>query len=279
MPRILEILAIVFSIVLFPPAALALISNNAVPGDMAYPVKRVMEDGIFAVVSVNQTSRAWFAAARSDRRFKEFSSLLARGEFEGKTLDELVAQTKSRSEQLGQITDLKQRRELIADLSKSIDEYNQGLKKAEEKTSLPTKQQVTTQTALAPSSSPVTPQSSVAPTDAPKISPTPVKPKVTAPPQITSRTIEEQAKLREQQRQLDQAKAEFEYLQKVMEEERRRTEELIRQLEEQKMPRVSPVPSPVASEQPNIAPSPSGTKRRLFDDPVSQLNIDNKNTR
>jgi len=37
--KLLSIICLVLAIVLFPPAALALVSNNAVPGDATYPIK------------------------------------------------------------------------------------------------------------------------------------------------------------------------------------------------------------------------------------------------
>ena len=39
MIKLLSIICLVLAIVLFPPAALALVSNNAVPGDATYPIK------------------------------------------------------------------------------------------------------------------------------------------------------------------------------------------------------------------------------------------------
>lgn len=112
---------------LFPPAALALISNNAVPGDATYPVKRFLEDGIFTVASINPVSKAWFAAARSDRRFKEFNTLVAQGKKSGETLNELVEQTQVAANQIAQVKDEAQKQKLVLKLSESIKKYDQGL--------------------------------------------------------------------------------------------------------------------------------------------------------
>ena len=46
MIKLLSIICLVLAIVLFPPAALALVSNNAVPGDATYPIKRALEVAI-----------------------------------------------------------------------------------------------------------------------------------------------------------------------------------------------------------------------------------------
>ena len=127
MVKLLSILSIVLAVVLFPPAALALISNNAVPGDATYPIKRVLEDGIFAVASLNPTTKAWFAAARSDRRFKEFTTLVAQGKQGEDTLNELVEQTQVAATQIAEVNDEGQKQQLIEQLSKSIKKYDQGL--------------------------------------------------------------------------------------------------------------------------------------------------------
>lgn len=127
MARLISIIVLILSLVLFPPAALALVSNNAVPGDTVYPIKRKLEDIIFAIASINPTTRAWFAAARSDRRFKEFSTLIAQGKSASDTLDELVAQTQVAAEELKKVDDPIKKQELISQLSQSIDKYSQKL--------------------------------------------------------------------------------------------------------------------------------------------------------
>lgn len=127
MLKLLSILSIILAIVLFPPAALALISNNAIPGDATYSIKRTLEDGIYVVVSLNSTTKAWFAAARSDRRFKEFTTLVAQGKKGEETLNELVEQTQVAERQIAQVADVNQKQKLVQQLSDSIQKYDQGL--------------------------------------------------------------------------------------------------------------------------------------------------------
>ena len=129
MARLLAILTLILSIVLFPPAVLALISNNAVPGDATYPIKRGLEDVIFAVASINPVSKAWFAAARSDRRFEEFTVLTKRGDKVSETLNELVNQTDSAASEIDKIESSGQKKVLLGKLSNSIQKYDQGLEK------------------------------------------------------------------------------------------------------------------------------------------------------
>lgn len=127
MARLLTILSLVLVILLFPPATLALISNNAVPGDATYPIKRKLEDVIFAIASVNPVSKAWFSAARSDRRFQEVNTLIAQGKQANRTLQELVQETQSTADEISQVKDAGQKTQLEQQLKDSIKKYDQGL--------------------------------------------------------------------------------------------------------------------------------------------------------
>jgi len=125
--KLLSIIVLILSIVLFPPTVLAVISNNAVPGDSTYPLKRILEDGIYAVASLNSTSKAWFSAARSDRRFKELNTLLAQGKSAEKTINELVSQTEIAAREIEQITDPEEKEKFVKQLVDSIQKYDLGL--------------------------------------------------------------------------------------------------------------------------------------------------------
>lgn len=127
MGRLVGIVLLILVIALFPPATLAVVSNNAVPGDATYPIKRGLEDIIFAMASVNPAMRAWFAAARSDRRFQEVTLLLAQGKQAGDTLNELVKQAQIAANQIDQVSDPAQKATLLSQLSDSIDKYDAGL--------------------------------------------------------------------------------------------------------------------------------------------------------
>lgn len=163
---------------LFPPAALAVISNNAVPGDATYPIKRALEDIIFAVASINPTSKAWFSAARSDRRFTEVKTLLAQGKKGTDALNELVEQTNIAASQIAQVSDPIEKAKLVEQLSTSIEKYDQGL------------QQVTT---VSPTPQPevtALPKVAVLPSTRPTNQPTPhptLQPTTTTAPLPTSK--------------------------------------------------------------------------------------------
>lgn len=129
MAKILSIVILVLVVALFPPAALALVSNNAVPGDATYPIKRGLENVIYAIASLNPNTKAMFAKARSDRRFQEITVLLTQGKQATQTLNELVAQTQTAADQINQVSDLNDKKQLINKLKDSITKYDQGLSK------------------------------------------------------------------------------------------------------------------------------------------------------
>lgn len=127
MGKILSTISLILALVLFPPASLAVVSNNAVPGDTTYPIKRSLEDVIYAIVSLHPITKAWFSAARSNRRFEEIKILVTAGKSAKDSLQELVIQTDIASKQIQKIQDPKKKKELIANLQQSIEKYDQGL--------------------------------------------------------------------------------------------------------------------------------------------------------
>lgn len=197
MGRLVSIVLLVLVIALFPPATLAVVSNNAVPGDSTYPIKRGLEDIIFAVASLNPTMRAWFAAARSDRRFQEVTILIAQGKKASDTLNELVEQAQIAANQIDQVSDPAQKEKLINQLSDSIDKYDVGLTQMSQTYELADDagtQAVTDQTWQQPAVTPAvaTPQPSARSIVRPSASPVPAasqdsptpKPIVSSPPSV-----------------------------------------------------------------------------------------------
>lgn len=174
----ITVLTLILSILLFPPAALALISNNAVPGDATYPIKRFLEDRIYDVASLNPTTKAWFSAARSDRRFKEFSTLIAQGKSASDTLNELVSQTDIAANELAKVEDPVRKQELVSQLSQFIDKYSQKLDEVSIGSQPPssTTTPIPTVVSPAPSGSTLTPQPSETPRPVPSPTPAPSSP-------------------------------------------------------------------------------------------------------
>ncbi len=193
MARIITVLTLLIALVLFPPATLALISNNAVPGDTTYPIKRFLEDRIYDVVSLNPVSKAWFAAARSDRRFQEVKVLVNLGKQAKVTLRELVSQAETTVDEISKVEDVTRKNQLLDQYQETIEEYKEGLKELKQQAistpPLPTATPIPTPTPItkplptptsAPGISTPTPTKGLTPTP----SPTPA-PAVSAPDKPT----------------------------------------------------------------------------------------------
>lgn len=133
MVRIFGTVILVLMILLFPPTALALISNNAVPGDVMYPVKRGLERGILAVVSINPNTKALFTVERSNRRFTEAIVLISssKNEEAADTLDELVKYTKDAAKDVKSVPGRTEKKQLIKKLRDQIKKYDNELEKIE----------------------------------------------------------------------------------------------------------------------------------------------------
>lgn len=210
MVKLLSSIVLILAIILFPPAVLALVSNNALPGDSTYPIKRLLEDGIYAVASLTPTSKAWFSAARSDRRFKEFSTLIAQGKSASNTLSELVIQTNIAAEEIKKVDDPVKKQQLIVQLSESINKYDQKLDEV----------------STTPSVSPTQPQP-VAATPTPVVTPKPseiAKPKETPKPSVSEvdrPTAPSQGSVSSED--VEDAKKKFEEIKKKLDEEKKQT--------------------------------------------------------
>ncbi len=225
--KLLSTLILILSIVLFPPAALAFVSNNAVPGDSTYPIKRALENVILTAASVNPTTKAWFSAQRSDRRFKEFTTLNSQGKVGTVVLKELVQQTGDAANNISGVKDSGEKIKLIDQLSSSIQNYDKGLQSVAESPAA---------AAPAPTLPPTAPrnaQPTSAPTAHPAANPDPQK----------------QKELQEQIEAAKKAREEFEALQKRLEEERKKAAE--EQRRENRGASATPVPT--------LAPAPAAT--------------------
>ena len=124
MVRILSIIALIFLVALTPPAALAFISQDALPENkIRYPIKRTLESGILLISSIHPATKAYFAVARSQRRFKEATALLGSKKDAEKTLSEFTIQTGEAVQDIKTVNNVSRKSELISDLSKSVLEY------------------------------------------------------------------------------------------------------------------------------------------------------------
>lgn len=206
MVKLLSLLTLIVFLILFPPATLALVSQNALPGDSLYPVKRVLEEGILIATSFNPTTRAWFSAARSQRRYKEVRELVSKGEKKAaaKSLKELIEQTSLTIDQVQLLEDSDQKKQLAASLIKSIDEYKIGLTEVKQEV---IRSQSVTQPAIPSSPSPsvhITPPPVSQPTPTPTPAPF-VPPSQQEDGDLTEGLDEANDQLEEQRKRLEEA--------------------------------------------------------------------------
>lgn len=135
MVRFFGIALIFLMIFLAPPSVLALISNNAVPGDATYPIKRTLEAGILTIASVHPSVKAAFTVERSSRRFLEAKKLIDTGEDDKavNTLDELIGQTKDAVKEVTNVPAGNSKKQLVKKLTEQVKTYDKELEKAQKK--------------------------------------------------------------------------------------------------------------------------------------------------
>ncbi len=216
--KLLATVILILAIVLFPPAILAYVSQDALPGDTLYPVKRKLEDGVLFLASITPQTKAWYALAYSQRRYKETTGLIAKGENKaaGGSLKELVSQTSLAASDIQHVSDPTQKKALIQDLAKSLAEYHKGLTDAKEQLGQPKGQlQPTPTPATTASPTPrgsATPKPSGSPKPSPSVSPTAIPtlgPTATPAPSISDEDAELQKQIDDALAELDKIRAEI----------------------------------------------------------------------
>lgn len=227
MARFFGIALLVLMILLAPPSVLALISNNAVPGEPAYPIKRVLEAGILVITSVHPSLKAAFTVERSNRRFLEAKSLIDTGKSENVTesLGELVTHTKDAAKEITKVSGGTSKKQLVKKLTEQVKTYDKELEKAQKKiiskASYETPSQITipaptqaesiqpgvyqtpTSITTAPADTTVKPAVSPAPSPTPVKSPTPAPAKTAEPIDLIQIIEETREDLREINEELE----------------------------------------------------------------------------
>lgn len=265
MGKIIQTLTLIIMIVLFPPAALITVSGNAAPGDFMYPVKRSLENGVLFLASFNPYTKAYFSANQANKRYEETATLLSQGDNADSSLQDLVNQTSQAAENINDVKSKDQKTRLIADLSDSIEKYDQGLEKAQQQ--IDRNSPVTQSVESTPrSTSQATPLASSGPNaPSPSVSqPTPKPSSVSKP--NPDNPEDDQAK--KQQEAIEKARKDLEELRRRLEEEKRNLE--LRAQEQPPNNQPSPSPSPSPSKPPSPSPSPIPSNRgRSFENPAS----------
>lgn len=134
MGKWISTVVLILAVVFLPPAILAYVSQDSLPGDTIYPIKRALEDGILFLASISNPTKAFFAIAYSQRRYKEVTGLIAKEDFgaTSKSLQELIMQTSLATGDIREVSSVESRRALAAQLSMAIEEYDKGLEESKQ---------------------------------------------------------------------------------------------------------------------------------------------------
>ncbi len=109
-----------------PVTVLIFLSQNTVPGDMFYPIKRSMENVVLAAATVSPTTRAAFRTDLTTRRFDEAEKLLL-GSSDINGLKEFVVEIQAAQEEVSAISDPIKKQELQQKIQTSVIEYEKRL--------------------------------------------------------------------------------------------------------------------------------------------------------
>src|SRR3989338_2294690 len=117
-----------------PVTVLILISQNTIPGDLFYPLKRSMENVVLAAASTHPATKAAFRTDLTERRFDEAEKLLlARADTTG--LNSFIEEMQLTQDAIGSISDENAKKDLTEKLIKKIDEYQSKLVEVQAKSS------------------------------------------------------------------------------------------------------------------------------------------------
>ncbi len=130
MNRYWSFTTLILPMLLAPFTVLILLSQNTVPGNLLYPYKRGLEFMILAAASLNPTTKAYFHADLSDRRYAEAESLiLVNKDVSG--LSSFVDEVKTTETAIQSISDPNQQKQLQQNLVAKIDNYQNSLVKVQ----------------------------------------------------------------------------------------------------------------------------------------------------
>lgn len=126
MRRYLDLSSWVILFTLLPFTVLILLSQNTVPGDLFYPVKRGLENIILAGSSISPATKVAFRTDLTERRFKEAEQLLVL-QADTRPLSALVGEVQVAQEELFKLSSFEDKKELSEKLIAKIDEYETKL--------------------------------------------------------------------------------------------------------------------------------------------------------
>lgn len=178
---------------LLPITVLIFLSQDSIPGDFFYPVKRSMENVILAAASVNPATRAAFTTDLTATRFKEAQSLVI-SKANASGLSTFVDEVQAAQVEVSHLQNPTEKANAEEKLAIKIDQYQNSLDTLQVKTQQTIiayqSQEILTPTTIPPTSSPnlpsVTPTFTPAPTLIPTSTPIPtLNPLPSSKPQPT----------------------------------------------------------------------------------------------
>lgn len=136
---------------LLPFTVLIFLSQNSIPGDFFYPVKRGLEGMVLAAASVSPTTRAAFRTDLTTRRFDEAEKLLL-GASGTTGLKDFVTEIQAAQNEVSAISDPVKKQELQQKIQTSVTEYEKRLGTVKVKL---IEQEEISQLALVPTNTPI----------------------------------------------------------------------------------------------------------------------------
>lgn len=119
-------------LILFAPiTVLILISQNSLPGDPTYSVKRGLENVVLQLASLNPSTRVLFHTDLADRRFDEAQKMiLARSD--ASALTQFLDEVKVTQKEINAVTDPKEKATLAKQLDEKVTKYVTGLEQSKQ---------------------------------------------------------------------------------------------------------------------------------------------------
>lgn len=118
---------------LAPLTVLIFLSQDSIPGDLFYPVKRNLENVILAAASVSPATRAAFRTDLTEIRFKEAQSLVI-SKSNASGLSTFIDEVQSTQLEVTNLTSDTERKKAEEKLISKIEEYQNGLSTLQAKT-------------------------------------------------------------------------------------------------------------------------------------------------
>lgn len=230
MRKIFNLTSWILLFTLAPFAVLIFLSQNSVPGDLFYPIKRGLEGIVLAAASASPATRVAFRTDLTERRFKEAERLLL-AKADTSALDNFILEVQSTQEEVDALSSTLQKSQATEKLIAKIDDYQTKLAQLEIQTqgSLtpavnqpPKTPQATVfqQQVLPPSGADQAGQSAV---QQPKVIPLPQS--TNPPQQPTAAAQNPPAQQRNVSEKITTTKIELEKIKKDLEEKKREREE------------------------------------------------------